>query len=258
MLGKLLKYEIPALGRKLIPLYIAWLAASVLLGFALNSVSQDIEFFIVISGLIYAMVTTAVIVMAVILIVQRYRNSLLGDEAYFSLVLPVTASEHIANKTVSALVWVVASGIAAAISGLIIALISGALSLGELFDPKMWHEILSQLELADGLLLIEVLVLTAFSTVKSILAIYAALTIGHQARKRVWLTSIVAYIILMTIEAIIGRAAVGIFVLFGVDFEANILGSQVVICTAFVTTALLAAFYFFLCKYLMEKRLNLD
>ena len=258
MLGKLLKYEIPALGRKLIPLYIAWLVASVLLGFAVGETVAKPEIFVVISALIYSMVTAAVVVMAVILVVQRYRQSLLGDEGYFNMVLPVTSVEHIANKTISALIWVVISVVAAALSGLLIALSSGALSFRELFSMDMWAEILKGLDLGSFAISIEFLILVLLSAAKSILAIYAALTIGHQVSRRVWLASIGAYIGFMICESIVGWVAM----LISGNMESLMMNgpfaSQSFMAISFATTILLGAAYFFLCNYFIGRRLNLD
>ena len=80
MLGKLLKYEIPAVGRKLAPMYLAWLAASVLLGITTGRIESP-SGLIIIPVLVYFSVTIAVFVMAIVLIIQRYYNSLFG-EAY--------------------------------------------------------------------------------------------------------------------------------------------------------------------------------
>ena len=75
MLGKLLKYEIPALGRKLMPLYAGWCATAVLLGLAVGPVSSKSEFMVVVAGLMYTAAATAVLVMAVVMIIQRYCSS---------------------------------------------------------------------------------------------------------------------------------------------------------------------------------------
>ena len=259
MLGKLLKYEIPALGRKLLPLYLAWLVASVLLGFAVGETVAKPEIFVVISALIYSMVTAAVVVMAVILVVQRYRQSILGDEGYFNMVLPVTATEHIANKTISALIWVVISIIAAALSGMLIALSSGALSLSELFSMDLWAEILKGLDLGGVAISIEFLILALLGSAKSILAIYAALTIGHQLSRRVWLASIGAYIGFMICESIVGWVGMLISGQMGVLMSNGpLFASQTFMVIAFATTILLGAAYFFICNYFIGRRLDLD
>ena len=117
MLGKLLKYEIPAMGRKLFPLYAAWAATALLLGLATQAAETKSEFMVVISALLYTAVATAIFVMTIILIVQRYNNSLLGDEAYFNHVLPVSVSAHIGNKAISAMIWIFVTILVAILTG---------------------------------------------------------------------------------------------------------------------------------------------
>lgn len=258
MLGKLLKYEIPALGRKLIPLYIGWCATAALLGVAVGPLESKSEFFIVISTLLYTAAATAVLVMAIVLIIQRYSNSLLGEEGYFNHVLPVTASEHIASKGISAMIWIFLSGIAMIVTGLIIAVFSGAVL--HIFDvnwTELFHEIFSHLGFKEVIFLLEVLILGVVSITKSVLAIYAAITVGHQAEKRTTLVSIAAYIGLMIFETTVTRILLGIFPNLFTEFD-GLEGFHVIFLGVVLVLAALSALYFFLCKFLMEKRLNLN
>lgn len=256
MLGKLLKYEIPALGRKLAPLYIGWAVTAVLLGLAVGPAASKSDFMVVLSGMLYSAAATAVVVMAVITIIQRYSNSLLGDEAYFNQVLPVTASEHIASKGLSALIWVILSGVAMCVTGLLIAVFSG--SIAEFFKvmPDIWRDIIMNIKAVEWLILLEILILLAFSIMKSILAIYAAITIGHQAQKRTTLTSIGAYIGVLFFETFVGRTIMGIFPNYFRNFD--IYDMHRFFLGGMLITASLCIIYFLICKYLMEKRLNLS
>ncbi len=256
MLGKLLKYEIPALGRKLVPLYIAWAATAVLLGLMIGPIEGKSEFMMVLSAMLYSGVAAAVFVMAVVMIVQRFNRSLLGDEGYFSHVLPVKASQHIASKTISATLWVLLSGVAMAVTGLIIAIASG--SFMQLFQID-WHEFLDELFGAPivGVYIVEAIIAFILSIAKSILAIYTALTIGHQASKRVGLASIGAYIVLMICESMIGNIILSIAPgapLFYPETSGDV---AVLLLCAILITLLISGIYFFICKYLMEKKLNL-
>lgn len=262
MLAKLLKYEIPAMGRKLLPLYLAWFASSILFGLSLG-IMQGTGFFEIITPLIYGIVTTAVFVMYIILIIQRYNSSLLGDDAYFNLTLPVTASEHIANKAVSALVWTVITGLAALVSVLIIGIASGG--IGNFFNMQGWREFFNELAKIKGhavLVFTEILIVGILSTVKSILAVYAAITIGHQAKQRTTLASIGAYIVLATLESSIGSILIRLGIITDTHMGLSEMISSmnvftIIMFSSFVVTMALSAFYFFICKYLMEKRLNL-
>lgn len=256
MLGKLLKYEIPALGRKLVPLYIGWAVTAALLGLMVGPAQSKSEFGVVISGLLYTAAATAVVVMGVIMIVQRYNRSLLGEEGYFSHVLPVTASEHIASKTIAALVWVLLSGVALILTGIIIVVFSGTLKVINIDGIAEFFRMIWSTPLQGWLTLLELLILFAFSTTKSMLGIYTALTIGHQAKTRTTLASIGAYFGVLVFESTIGRICMSVFGNIINDFDVLNSFHGPFAILALITIAI-GAVYFFVCKYLMEKRLNL-
>lgn len=267
MLGKLLKYEIPAVGRKLGPMYIAWLAASVLLGLTAGRIDGS-SFLAVIPALVYFAVTVAVFVMAIVMIIERYYNSMFGNEAYFNQALPVTAGEHILSKGLTALVWTVLTMLAALLSGLIILLLAGGAEM--LWDEEtinlsnLWstysHDLMSPRVI---LIIIEFLIVSAFSMLKSIMAIYTAISIGHLMRDHVVIASIIAYIGVMIFESTIGNVimSLGFITTQQIDlntaFISNFATFQAMMGIAFVVTILLITVYFFICKFFMEKKLNL-
>ena len=260
MLGKLLKYEIPAMGRKLVPLYAAWAATALFLGLTTQASSSKTEFMVVISALLYTAVATAIFVMTIILIVQRYSNSLLGDEAYFNHVLPVSVSAHIGNKAISATLWIFITVLVALLTGILIVIgaiiVEGNVNIVEMFRDMLaididWPEHL-------GLYIVEVLIMLIAGVVKTIMQIYAAITIGHQAQNRTTLASIGAYILIMVFESTVGRILLPLFdklITFDADSFQNF--SRIAII-AIIAAAVFSVIYFFICKYLMEKRLNLN
>ena len=242
MLGKLLKYEIPAMGRKLLPLYAAWTATALLLGLTTQSAESKNEFMVVISALLYTAIATAIFVMTIIMIVQRYSNSLLGDEAYFNHVLPVSVAEHIGNKAISATLWIFVTILVAMLTGLLIGI--GALIVsGEVISLRELFQGFLQIDFPDhfGLYVIEILILVITSIVKTIMQIYAAITMGHQVQNRTTLASIGAYLLIMIFESSVGRILLPLFI----DLEYAPMA------------VIFSVIYFFICKYLMEKRLNL-
>ena len=259
MLGKLLKYEVPAMGRKILPLYAAWAVTALFLGLSTQSAESKSEFIVAISGLLYAIVATAILVMTVILIVQRYSNSLLGDEAYFNHVLPVSAAEHIGNKLISATIWVVVTLLVAIVTALLIGL--GAMIIAgihgydiNLIDPvdlNVW------LPKHFGLFAVELIILLIASVVKTVMQIYAAITIGHQASNHTTLASIGAYILVLMFEAMVGRLFMPTLLSLGLNEAEGILDLTKAFFPALIGSFAFAAIYFFVCKYLMEKRLNL-
>ena len=257
MLGKLLKYEIPAMGRKLVPLYAAWAATALLLGLTAQSAESRSEFMVVISALLYTAIATTIFVMTIILIVQRYSNSLLGDEAYFNHVLPVSVSEHIGNKAISATLWIFVTALVAILTGLLIGI--GALIVsGEFLSLRDLIRAFYEIELPKyfGLYVIEVLILAITGIVKTIMQIYAAITIGHQVPNRTTLASIGAYILIMIVESSAGRVLFPLVVDLEYSTDGFVNFNRVFI-PAFIMALIFSTIYFFICKYLMEKRLNL-
>ncbi len=257
MLGKLLKYEIPAMGRKLLPLYAAWAATALLLGLTTQSADSKNEFMVVISALLYTAIATTIFVMTIIMIVQRYSNSLLGDEAYFNHVLPVTVAEHIGNKAISATLWIFVTILVAILTGLLIGI--GALIVsGEFISLRELIRGFYEIELPKhfGLYVIEVLLLTITGTVKTIMQIYAAITIGHQVPNRTTLASIGAYILIMIFESSVGRALLPLFINLEYNADGFVNFNRVFI-PGFIMAVIFSVIYFFICKYLMENRLNL-
>ena len=260
MLGKLLKYEIPAMGRKLLPLYVAWVATALLLGLSAQAADSREGFMLVIFGLLYTAIATAIFVMTVILIVQRYSNSLLGDEAYFNHVLPVSVSEHIGNKAISATLWIFVTVLVAILTGLMIALGAIIVGAGDEFTFSQLFKDLAQIgiNLPDhfALYVIEVVILFITSIVKTIMQIYTAVTVGHQVENHTTLASIGAYILVLMFESAVGRAFLPLFINIGYGPDGFMEFGKVFLPT-FVLSIAFSAIYFFVCKYLMEKRLNL-
>ena len=257
MLGKLLKYEIPAMGRKLLPLYAAWAATALLLGLTTQSADSKNEFMVVISALLYTAIATTIFVMTIIMIVQRYSNSLLGDEAYFNHVLPVTVAEQIGNKAISATLWIFVTLLVAIFTGILIGI--GALIVsGEFISLRELIRGFYEIELPKhfGLYVIEVLLLTITGTVKTIMQIYAAITIGHQVPNRTTLASIGAYILIMIFESSVGRALLPLFINLEYNADGFVNFNRVFI-PGFILAVIFSVIYFFICKYLMENRLNL-
>ena len=256
MLGKLLKYEIPALGRKLVPLYAAWAATAVLLGIMIGPAQEKYGFMMVISALLYSGVATAIFVMAIIMIIHRYTNSLLGDEAYFNMVLPVSASAHIANKLISALLWILLTGVAAVVTVLIIGFFGA-----ELYSiPNIWKYISPYINDNMVMMIVEMVVLSVMGLVKTVLQIYAAVTIGHQARQHVTLASIGAYIGVMIFESLAGRVFMAIFPAMEKHMEqfSDFGEFQLFAIPSMLMTLFFIVIYFIICKTLLEKRLNLS
>lgn len=124
-IGKVFKYEFKHSSRILVPIYIAIVAIALLTGlFMPLTTDGDLDFRFsynvggtenVMNGLagfffmIYWIIIIVAGVVTISVISKRFKNGLLGDEAYLNLSLPVTMGEHLWGRILIMLLWAVVS-----------------------------------------------------------------------------------------------------------------------------------------------------
>ena len=120
-IGKVYKYEMKHSSRILMPVYIAIVAIALITGLIVPLSSDgDLDFNFSfnmngtenvmngIAGFFFMIYWILVVVSAVVtisVITKRFKNGLLGDEAYLNLTLPVTIGEHLWGRICSIIVW---------------------------------------------------------------------------------------------------------------------------------------------------------
>lgn len=119
---KLLKYELAASSKVLVPIYCAVLVIGLLTRFAVaNKVdfkSSSFSFYFEMKGIMeflcFSLLTAAVCI-SIVILTGRFKKSFFGSEAYLNFSLPVGVSNHLASKLVSCIIW----GIACTAVGLV-------------------------------------------------------------------------------------------------------------------------------------------
>jgi hypothetical protein len=264
MLSKLLKYEIKATGRIFLPLFLALLIFVGITKFLSVISPEKMSTPATLSMVIYIIIMVGMFVMTCIMMIQRFYRNLLSDEGYLMLTLPVKAWEHIVTKLLVSMLWIVASGITALISILIIALQKGdftrIIAATAAFIQQVYERLGSSLYLYSIELIFGILI----SLASTILIVYASIAIGHLFSQHKILASFGAFIVLNTVSQIL-------FMLFGTgianftnihvnsnDFMGMQTVIQQVIAYGIVFTGLLSAAYFAITNYILSKRLNLE
>ena len=278
MLGKLMKYDLRSMLRKFGPLWIAAVALSVVCGLyfrLMDSVSSSNFLMKMFVGLLPAAlfgIFVAMAVMALLFVCSRFYKGLLGDEGYLMHTLPVTAGAHIASKGLTALILEIVSGLVALLCVTLVAVTYG----GELFFrgwQEFW-EMLRQLDFpaaAPWLVAEGVIVAIAMAATET-LKIYAAISLGHLAKKHRALWAVLAYVgidfALNTLVGagistgllshLLGDGSWGIFADSG-EITATGLGIMAAsMGSVLLWEILLGAGFFFLSRFILKKHLNLE
>ena len=263
MLGKLMKYEMSAMGRILLPLYVALLFMSLVMGIVVNI----LDVWAIFKGiviLLYSAVAIGAAIMTAILIVRRFYKNLLGNEGYLTFALPVTTGRHIWNKGITAIIWMTIGSIVGILSALIIIASTGELRLleiGTMFS-RVWELVGAKVLLYS----VELLVVFFLSMAHTILQIYAAISLGHLWSNYRILGAILAYLGLSVAETIIfsslGRIGIGIGLMGDTSKLIVALGDEgpfhLILLVLGVYSAIISVAYYVITHYILKNKLNLE
>lgn len=286
MLKQLLKYEFKATKSLYFGLYLALALLSVVLGvtfrqehaLAHSTSFQNLE---VILMVLYLSVLFAIAVLCFVSTVQRFYKNLLGREGYLMHTLPVTETQLILSKLITSMVWVLCSGLVG------IVCITVMVAVG-VFDPEtfgmvdweswkqLWGMLYGELGARFWLVTFWTILINLARLADLILCVYAACMIAHPFRKHVVILAFIGLnIVENQIDKLLGTNHVNLFMdityrvadvnVTGVSYGVTpmrwltaALGTDVGYLFCFAVTAAIAAAYFFLTRWLMKNKLNLE
>ncbi len=237
---KLLKYELAASSKLLVPIYCAVLVIGVLTRFAVaNKVdfeSSSFSFYFEMKGIMeflcFSLLTAAVCI-SIVILTGRFKKSFFGSEAYLNFSLPVGISNHLASKLVSCLIW----GITCTAVGLI----SSLTAWGSWDDFLYWFEdekVWTVLRVGLGYI---------FWLSSAILLFFLAMCTSHIVPKFKRVVEILIVIVGLTIE---GNVA---------SYVDNLSSSDAAACfIVFGVPVVFSAIWFAICYLILRFKLDIE
>lgn len=201
MFGKLMKYDIKALGKIIFPLW----GALLILGFVFSlgirfdlTVASSIAIFslIAIIGVIAAIFTIGIII-----VIQRFWKGLLKQEGYLMFTLPVSVRSLILSKLFSALLISFGTVVIIVLLGIEVMIISPANAFIFDYIKQIHIEMLQVKYAAFSIGYAVILILLAM--IANIYHLYAAMTLGQLSNKNRFLFAFASYIILAIIFSVV-------------------------------------------------------
>ena len=260
MLRKLIKYEIKASSRMLVPLYIALLAVAFVNRF-MNpfEIIQEASGFNlqviikILSALIYYALIVGTLISSFIILIYRFYKNLLADEGYLSFTLPVETWQHILSKLITSVIWVILSIVVVISSILIVANISNFFQEFRILMETLAGEF-------GKSIFIELPAYLLVTLVYSILIIYNSISIGQLFQKYKIVASFVAYFAFYFISQTILLITLLLFNFNNLSLleEKNITSSFRVFGPITAVLLLLSIGHFISANYFLKKRLNLE
>lgn len=251
MLGKLIKYELKATGRKLFPLYIALLALALIVKLFIGNLEVNSEasggIIQILSIFAYGATMAAVFIITLYITLERFYKNLLGREGYLMNTLPVPTWMNISNKLIVSFIWNIVSVIVAFLSIIIIAYSK------DLFAnlPDILIALKYNLQ-GQFFYVLEWIIYLLTSIVSSTLIIYLSIALGHLFNKRRIFLSFVAYIAVSMIISVL-KESINLSL-----YEANTLNLTSNIHGLLIFDVLLSVGLFIGCNYIIKNKLNLE
>lgn len=265
MLRKLMKQEFRATGRIMLPLYGIILLLSVCANGCIRLLdSTDSTVLDIFSGIImtaYGVGIMAVCIVTLVLMINRFRTNLLGDEGYVMFTLPASVHEQIWSKLIVSSVWFVASGIV-----VILAVMLATFRVDFMVDAFRWigqllDQITAYYAVNGAAILAELLVLVFLICGGCCLEFYAAMAVGHSFSGHKSILSVGFFLLFQFVLQFTGMS--GLMGINNLDFLQNLDLSvmsaiHAVMGMTIAVTLIVGAVFYFLTAYMLKKRLNLE
>jgi hypothetical protein len=261
MLIKLLRYELKAVGRIMLPLYGFLLLTGLLTGLMFNWNSSDLLTGLMTLASVLLLLGTGIV--SLVLIIQRFWTNLLKDEGYLMFTLPVGAYTLVGAKTISALIWMLLGNLVAFAALTALALLSGSTETLQVLSGVF--RMLADQVIGDSfhisLLVVWLPLVILTSLIQWALQLYASMSVGQIFNRRRALAAAGTYFLVFFVQqTLIGRI-VGLIPRFAGTSAANNLTNPAVIASLYVyliCQILFAALYFWLSGWLLQHKLNLE
>lgn len=267
MVKKLFKHEILAYFR-------IWWPIQVLLIFvaAINRLLQAFKIDDIIYNIVYGSsafaygvcIIVAIGFVTVFAVVRFYKN-LFSCEGYLSFTLPVTTTQHILVKLLTAFLFNVLTFISILVS---VCVITSGDMLVELIKTAgyLLNEVYAEFGIHIALYVVEFIVAMCISVLGSTLLFYACIAVGQTFRKNRVAGAVITYFIYYWITQILTTVLTVAFSMYPdlsmklstFMMENPIATIHISLCGATAFTLALTLMYFFVTKYMIKNKLNLE
>ena len=267
MLGKLMKHELRATSRTMVPLLLLTLLLSVFVRIAVAAMPRTDDPII---GVLYGLLITAFVlaiigtaVFSVVLMVVRFQKNLMTDEGYLMFTLPVSVHDLLWSKMLVSMLWFIAVFAVDALAVFLSIYEDGMLAGLPEFLRNAFASINRYYAVNGILYLLELLGVALVGMVTACLLFYAPIAIGNSFATHKTLLSVVFYFVIQTVLQIlsvfgISAAARSYLLIEPAILNDSIKAAHLVLCSALGYSLVVGAVLYILTWFMLRKHLNLQ
>lgn len=261
MLKKLLKHELYATGKYLLPIYGITLILSLVNRLVINVdiFKGALGFIPVFMMIAYVISIIASLFVTFIFMIVRFYKNLMSDEGYLMFTLPVKPTQLVNSKLITSIIWTIVSIITICLSLLILLATPERLNDFKNALDDIFYIFKASFGKTYTLVIIEFILMIISSLIQSILLIYVSIALGHLFNGHRVLGSFVAYFVITTAVQIITTILMVIVArISGANFESIEAIPHIVFPFSIAVSLLLSALYYISTNYIFSRKLNLE
>jgi len=270
MLSKLIKHEFRATARIMWPIFGGMLILTVLTRFGAFEVLDHFGSFLlnalsIITIIAFFMGMFALAFAPLIASCARFKQSLLGNNGYLTMTLPVSTNQLLLSKLITNAVWYAATAVLA----LLITAVFFGVDLESLGDiGRLLSDLYTGLRALESeelfhliFILFELLINVVTGITLATLVVYASFAIGYSANKRKTLWTV---LLIYGFAHVVSFVGVTTLIFFGngsdrwTSFMVGVQGFESFLAIAFAVMLLLGAVFYLITHYFITHKLNLE
>lgn len=279
-IGKIMKYEFKHSSKILVPLYITMIVISGICGAikqplkvmidAVDEIAIGRTLFFAFVCILLGLLVFSIYLTSIIIFCSRFYKSMLGDEAYMTLTLPVTIGEHITGRLITDFIWTLVYSISTIISIVLIFIKDIANGSVKEFLTMAYDEIVSSVNFNVYSFFTQTITASIVSSTISflmiILFIYFIISVSHLFKNLRGFGVFITIIVCIFIHLILKHFFAGDFLTnFSTLMNTNTLNEEQYLNSSIIQTWKTIGLYSFYCVFftvssyfIFKKHLNLE
>ena len=208
MMGKLMKYDLKSMLKVIIPFWIAMFVTGILWSGQAKTALLDINnadgpgsLIMGITMMLFLVLITAVIVMNIVVIIQRFWKGLLKEEGYLMFTIPVSQRSLILSKVLSSFLITIGTILVIFLLVMAMGLMHG-MELSVLVQSKFLKQFVNDWGVYS-------ILYGSVSVLNGIYHLYAAMALGQLSSRNRFICSFVAYVALAVLFSLVEPLLLG-------------------------------------------------
>ena len=262
MLRKLVKHELRATSRVMLPTFLVVIVLAICSNFSVRLFGNaNSSFLNIIAAIIltaFGLSLFALIIIALVMMVNRFRTNFMGDEGYIMFTLPASVHQLVWSKIIVSTLWFAATLVVELLAAVF--MVFDVNFLGDFWSglTDLFRELTTYYTLNGAAILAEFLVLLFVSCAAMCLVFYASMAVGYSFDRHKLALSVVFFFLFNFLTQVIGSMSLLSLDHVNWTFSSAMAGVHTMMWSSIAAMIVYGAIFYVITVVVLKRRLNLE